>query len=251
MKQKILKLRKKYFGLSMILSAIIGAVLSWIIGWIFPSKKVEVSNLPQKELTCTMDYSYPIIVRKNGDDRFKIMFDGLEITNPYFFSITVLNSGNNSVLNEDFKKSFSVDFSGCKGIVNAQVARSTNSMISDEVLSNSEFNGTVLTITDFFLNPSESFTIYVITDGKPDAIYYGSRIADVGELIIRNKPKETIDQRKWVLYVVLISVIGLALCMIVFLMIWERRSNKKIQELYQKYLDSEIFSKKKNSENNL
>lgn len=235
----------------MILSAIVGAVFSWIIVWILPSKKVEVSNFPQKELTCTMDYSYPMIVRKSSDDRFKIMFDGLEITNPYFLSITVLNSGNNSISNEDFKKSFSVDFSGCKGIVNVQVARSTNTMISDEVLANSEFNGTVLTITDFFLNPSESFTMYVITDGKPSTIHYGSRIADVGELIIRNTPKEKLDQTKRVFQVSSILVIGFVLCMLVFLMILQRRSNKRIQEFYQKYLDSETSSEKKNSENNL
>ena len=39
-----------------IVSAIFSALVSWGLAWLLISPPVEVSNLPQKELTCTLIY---------------------------------------------------------------------------------------------------------------------------------------------------------------------------------------------------
>ena len=88
MKQKIRKLVKEYLGLKVIIAAIVGALFSWGILWVLPSNKVDVGNFPQKELTCTLDISYQMMIRKSSDNRFRIMFDGKEVKNPYAYNVT-------------------------------------------------------------------------------------------------------------------------------------------------------------------
>lgn len=114
-------------------------------------------------------------------------------------------------------------------------------MVWEEVLSKSEFDGNILTISDFFLNPNESFTMYIITDGQPDIIRYGSRIADVDGLIIRNTRQEKIDQLRqkglWIFGILLAFILCFALYTFIVYRHMDRK-NKHLDELYQKYMDS-------------
>ena len=238
MKQKIRCFVEEYIGLKGIIGAIVGAVVSWGILWVLPSNKVEVGNFPQKELTCTLDSYYQMMIKKSSDNRFQIIFDGKVVENPYTYNITILNSGKYSVSNEDFKQPFTIDFVGCNGIVNAQIVESTNTMVWEEVLSKAKYDGNKLTISDFFLNPNESFTMHIITDGQSDIIRYGSRIADVDGLIIRNTRQENTNQRRqkvfWIFGIMMVIVI----CGTVFLLIWDIRSRKRIKELEKRYFNA-------------
>ena len=94
MKQKIKSLVKEYLGPKVIIAAIVGALFSWGILWILPSNKVDVGNLPQKELTCTLDISYQMMIRKSSDNRFQIMFDGKEVKIPMHITLQYLIVGN-------------------------------------------------------------------------------------------------------------------------------------------------------------
>lgn len=247
MKQKIKSLVKEYLGPKVIIAAIVGALFSWGILWVLPSNKVDVGNFPQKELTCTLDISYQMIIRKSSDNRFQIMFDGKEVKNPYVYNITILNSGKYSISNEDFKQPFTIDFIGCNGIINVQIVGSTNAMVWEEVLSKVEFDGNMLTISDFFLNPNESFTMYIITDGQPDIIRYGSRIADVDNLVIRNTRQEIIDQWRQKGFWIFGTIMGIAICVVIVLIIWDIRSRKRMKELEKKlsnvYKEADIEKK--------
>ena len=175
------------------------------------------------------------------------MFDGKEVKNPYAYNITILNSGKYSISNEDFKQPFTIDFTGCNGIVNAQIVGSTNEMVWEEVLSKAEFDGNILTISDFFLNPNESFTMYIITDGRPDIIRYGSRIADVDGLIIRNTRQEKIDQWYQKGFGISGTIMVIVICIVAVSLIWVIRSRKRMKELEKKlfnaYKDAEIDKK--------
>ncbi|OUQ56126.1 hypothetical protein B5E58_11350, partial [Tyzzerella sp. An114] len=160
---------------SMLVGAILGGLISWTIVWFFPSKPVEINNVPQKELTCILNYSQSLVSKYTNDDRFQITYDGEIIEEPYIYSITIKNTGSYEISNEDFKNNFIIDFEGCNKIINAKVVNSTKKEVTDEILSNSKFEGTNFIFNDFFLNPNEGFTINIITNGKATKIYYDYR----------------------------------------------------------------------------
>lgn len=193
MRTKICDFLKKYLGLTIIMSGIVGAIFSWAVTWILPSPNVTAGNIPQKELTCTLGYFYPMITRKSSDNRLQLLYDEKPVNAPYVYGITVANTGAYPVTSEDFKDALTIDFEGSSQLVYAQVVKSSNGAITEEAISNARIDGTVLSVTDFYLNTDEFFEIYLIVDGKPDNISYYSRISGISELILKNAPKENRD----------------------------------------------------------
>ena len=110
MRAKIHDFLKKYLGLTIIISAIVGAIFSWAVTWILPSRDVTASNIPQKELTCTLAYSYPMIARKSSDNKLQLLYDGEPVNAPYVYGITIANTGAYAVTNDDFKDPFLLIF---------------------------------------------------------------------------------------------------------------------------------------------
>ncbi len=131
-----------------------------------------------------------MIARRSSDNHLQLLYDDIIVNMPYAYGITVTNTGEYAITNEDFKDSFFIDFLGSKQLVYAQVVKLSNGTITEEVLSNAKIDGTMLTIKDFYLNREESFGIYLIIDGRPDTISYHSRISGISELTLRNTPKE-------------------------------------------------------------
>ena len=241
MKTKIRNFLKKYLGLTIIVSALLGAIFSWAVTWILPSRDVNASNIPQKELTCTLDYSYPMIIRKSSDSNLQLLYGGKPVNFPYAYGITIKNTRAYAVSNEDFKDAFSIDFSGSNQLVYAQVVKSSNGTIKEEVLSNATIEGTVLSIADFYLNTDESFGVYLITDGKPDTISYHSRISGISKLVLRNAPKEKRDNSLRSM----LSVAGTVIFILAVYMFWsERNFKKKYAKLLQEMLRGDSDAEK-------
>lgn len=192
MKGKIVGFFRKHVIISMVISGLIGAIIGWGLSWILPSKPVVADNMPKKELTCILDYTQKLVSKNSKDDMLKLIYNDVEVTEPHLVSITITNTGNYAIDNEDFKKDFSIDFGGCNRIVTAKVVKSSNKAVWDEILSKSRFEGTELIITDFFLNLNETFTLNIITDKKPNAITYSPRISGVGNLTLVNTTAERI-----------------------------------------------------------
>lgn len=239
MKTKIRYFLKKYLGLTIIVSAILGAIFSWAVTWILPSRDVNASNIPQKKLTCTLDYSYPMIIKKSSDSNLQLLYGGEPVSSPYVYGITITNTGAYAVSNEDFKEAFSIDFSGSSQLVYAQVVKSSNGTIKEEVLSNATIEGTVLNIADFYLNTDESFGVYLIADGKPDTISYHSRISGISRLTLRNSPKEKHDdQIKTAIFLSLIPIL-FAVGSIIWASVSWQKWRRKEQEFIQKYIEGQ------------
>ena len=239
MKTKIRYFLKKYLGLTIIVSAILGAIFSWAVTWILPSRDVNASNIPQKKLTCTLDYSYPMIIKKSSDSNLQLLYGGEPVSSPYVYGITITNTGAYAVSNEDFKEAFSIDFSGSSQLVYAQVVKSSNGTIKEEVLSNATIEGTVLNIADFYLNTDESFGVYLIADGKPDTISYHSRILGISRLTLRNSPKEKHDdQIKTAIFLSLIPIL-FAVGSIIWASVSWQKWRRKEQEFIQKYIEGQ------------
>lgn len=234
---RIVELLKKHIFLSMIVSGIVGAIIGWCLSWVLPSKPVIAKNIPQKELTCILDYSQKLVTKNTKDDMLKIYYSDKEVIDPYITSITILNSGDYEIDNEDFKKEFSIDFPDCGRIVNAQVMKWSNHDVLDEVLSKSAFNGTEFVISDLFLNPGESFTISIITENKPSKITYSPRISGISNLTLVNTTADRIEKLKTqrntfsiVMIVVLsIIVIGISVFLIVTIKGFKRIENRMIK----------------------
>ena len=85
--------------ITIIVSAIVSSLVAWGFSWFLNSPSVKVSNLPQKELTCTLNYLQKLITKNTNDDSFKIMYDDKEVTDPYIFSITISNTGDYAIEN--------------------------------------------------------------------------------------------------------------------------------------------------------
>ena len=182
------------FLVTAIISAIIGGLISWGINWILPTKSITANNIPKKELTCILNYSQRIFVNKSNDTDFKIVYGEQEVRDPYYFSITIKNTGDEAITNEDFKRAFYIDFVDCKELIKASVIESTNKDIFDEILDKAQINKTQLVFSDFFLNPSEEFTLSIITESQPSQIKYNPRIEGISNIKIINTTVERINQ---------------------------------------------------------
>lgn len=225
-----------------IVSSIFGTLVSWGWNWIFVSPPVEVSNLPNKELTCTLNYSQKLITKNTKDDGFKIMYNDKEVTDPYIFSITISNTGDYAIENEDFKKEFSIDFTGSEEIIKASIIEARNKDVWDEILENSSINGSELVFSDFFLNPGESFTMSIITNQNPSGIKYNSRIEGVPNLTLVNTRADRIEElrnNRTIFMTVMISVVSIVTIGIVIFLIVDAKRYKK----YKKELLSQLISK--------
>lgn len=228
-------LRTHYIS-AMLVSAVIGVLFSWGGNWILPSKSVNVKNLPKKELTCTLDFFYMMVSRRVSDEKLQIYYDGNEVKFPYAYSITIKNTGEYAISNEDFKDPFSIDFKGSNKIVHARVSKSTNQSVIDEVLSNAKIEESALIIEDFFLNVDEFFTVHIISDGKPDTISYSARIADMGSLILRNTPEEKRDERLQIMVFILGGMLLLITILITTLIIDGKKAKKSIDDLKKQFI---------------
>ncbi|MBE6809319.1 MAG: hypothetical protein E7524_07610 [Ruminococcaceae bacterium] len=233
---------KNHFIISCIVSGFIGAIIAWGLNWILISPPVKVGNLPQKELTCTLNYSQKLITKNTKDDGFKIMYHDKEVMDPYIFSITISNTGDYAIENEDFKKEFSIDFTGSEGIIKASVIEARNKEIWDEILENSSINGSELVFSDFFLNPGESFTLSIITNKNPSGIKYNSRIEGVPNLTLVNTRADRIEElrnNRTIFIAIMISVVSMVTVGIVIFLIVDAKRYKK----YKKELLSQLTSK--------
>lgn len=230
---------KKHQIVSGFIWAIIGGLVSWVLAWILISPPVEVSNLPQKELTCTLNYSQKLITKNTNDDSFKIMYDDKEVTDPYIFSITISNTGDYAIENEDFKRAFSIDFTGSAKIIKASIIEADNKDIWDEVLSNSSIDGTELVFSDFFLNQGESFTMSIITNQKPTKINYSPRIEGIPSITLVNTTADRLEELKdnrIIFITVILSIVILVTVGIVVFTIIEAKRNKKYKQELLSYL---------------
>ena len=107
------------------------------------------------------------------------------------------------------------------------------------MLSNSKIEGTLLSISDFYLNTDESFEIYLIVDGKPSTINYHSRISGVSELMLRSTPMERHDDAiKTGIFLFSIAILFSAGATI-WASISVRKLRKQEREFIQKYIDEQ------------
>ncbi len=226
----ILEKCRKHIAASLIATAVLGSLIGWGLSWVLPSPKVEVSNLPQKELTCTINFGQPLFIQTNKEDDFKIIYKEKRVENPFLYSITIENTGDEPIENADFKKPLSINFEGTQQIVKASIITASNKDLWDEFVDKADIEGPVLSISDLFLNQGDTFTLNIITVGSANTIHYGHKISGLPKLTIRNIPKEEKNHLQVVKRISIgVSIVAclLGVGMFIYSTILVRKSNKE------------------------
>lgn len=235
--KKIIAFLKKNITASLIVGGIVCGLIGYAISYVLPSKAVVASNIPQKEITCTLNYSQWLVKRLSIDQKLQIMYDGVEVDNPYLYDITVQNSGEYEISNEDFKENFVIQFRGCGKVLSARIHSSSNKSVNDEVLSNATIDGENVSFSDFFLNPDESFSVTVITDHSAEGITYHSRISGMASdsVVLKNTQKETHDRASHLMMALMGFVLLLSSAALIYTAYSQKRDKQKFQEEIEKY----------------
>ena len=225
---------RKHIVSSLILSTAFGWFMNWGLSWVVPSPSVEVNNFPQKELTCTLNSGFPLFQWVAEDDDFEIFYKGEVVKEPWIFNITIKNTGDQPILNQDFVKPLTIDFQKADEIIKASIIESSNEDLWNEFLKNTSIQDTSLNIHDLFLNPGEECTINVITEGKPSNIRYSQRTVGMTHLTIKNSPQEK-QERLYTMGHIVVGVTVLSLLFIVAFLIYMKikfkKDSLKLQEL--------------------
>lgn len=149
-------------------------------------------SFPRKKEITIQESQYNFLTRNeiDGSDvnqHIKVYYDNKEIYDPYVIKITITNTGNQEITEEDFKNDkFEIFFSENTILYDASVSNAISPNIAEEILSKLDTKDNCLSIRPFLLNANESFTLSLITNQKSE-IFYNFRIAGIS-----NTKKETI-----------------------------------------------------------
>lgn len=164
----------------------------------------------KKELTI-QESQYNFLTRNeiDGSDvnqHIQVYYDGKEIYDPYVIKVTIKNTGNQEITEEDFRSNnFDICFNPNVILYDASIVNAVPSNIREEIILNLETQNNRLHINPFLLNAGESFTLSLITNQETD-IFYNFRIAGIS-----NTKKSTNTY-------VYIDNFSIALCIIGFLL---------------------------------
>lgn len=222
---------------------IVGLVLS--IGALCYS--VYVANqpveIPPKELTCTLNSGFPLVLQVTEDEDFQLLFKDKEVEEPWVYNITIENTGGQPILSEDFAKPLTIDFKESTSVIKATIIEASNRDLRDEFLEKASIDGTVLSIQDILLNQGESITFNVFTEGAAGNINYDQRTVGLSKLILKNDVKESNERlaflKKWMTIgaiVFTVIVIALIICFVRIMVISYKSQvefDKKLQKYYE------------------
>ncbi len=117
-------------------------------------------------------------LNKQTKDRLKILFDDKPVKNPIILRFNFINSGNESILVEDFVKPVSIAFGEKNEILSADIidVAPSNLEMCLEVSNN------LLTFQPALINPQDSFELRVILDDANENVSIYGRIKGVSKI---------------------------------------------------------------------
>lgn len=234
---------RKHIASSLLATALLGWFVSWGLSWIIPSPSVAVDNFPQKELTCTLNSGFPLVLQVTEDEDFEILFKDKKIEEPWIYNITIENTGEQPILNEDFAKPLTIDFEESTSVIKATIIKASNRHLWEEFLEKASIDGTVLSIEDILLNQGESITFNVFTEGAAGNINYDQRTVGLPKLTLKNITEERDEQltslKKWAIIVPIIFTAVMIVLIIysVRMMVISHKSQLEFDKKLQKYYE--------------
>lgn len=173
-RERLIDYLKKPAGYMAIVILIITVITSFWISFHFQAKK---------ELT-VQESQYNFLTRNKIDEtdvnqHIQVYYDGKEIYDPYVVKITITNTGNQEITEDDFRsEKFEISFNKNVSLYDAFISNAIPNSISEEFASKLEIRDNRLLINPFLLNKEESFTLSLITNQETE-IFYNFRIVGI------------------------------------------------------------------------
>ena len=198
------------------------------------------SHFQEKKEITIQESQYNFLTRNEIDgldvnQHIHIYYDDKEIYNPYIIRITISNTGNQEITEDDFKSDeFEIFFNENVILYDTSVSTATTKNIAEEILSKLEIKDNHLLISPFLLNANESFTLSLITNQESE-IFYNFRIVGISDV---EKGTKTFTIKAVLLLIILIIIALLIITFIVISIII--LSNWRLRRKYE-FLPSRLF----------
>lgn len=172
--EHLLDYLKKPTGYMTIVILIITIIATFLVSSHFQDKK---------ELTI-QEAQYNFLTRNEIDEsdvnqHIQVYYDGKEIYDPHVIKVTISNTGNQEIIEDDFRSDkFEISFNENVILYDASVSNATPSNVQEEIILSLQTQNNCLLINPFLLNTNESFTLSLITNQETD-IFYNFRIAGI------------------------------------------------------------------------
>lgn len=202
-------------------------------------------KLPQKELTCTLEYAQSMLIKTAEDRGIQVLYNGVEVQNPFISSIIISNTGEYTISNDDFKTPFIISLTDSEQVLNYNINRTTNAFIMKEITNNLKILENMLIIENFMLNPGESFAITIVTDKSPGSVNYGYRLEGISTLNLVNNGSPLVVLRKTprklpLEYLIGVPLVSVVIILSICLWLWcfTKKQQKMSEEKILVYLQS-------------
>ncbi len=176
--------------MTIILLAITVISTFWITSYFQDKKELTIQEAQYNFLTRNE------IDQSDVNQHIKVYYDGKEIYDPHVIKVTIKNTGNQEILENDFiNDNFELFFDESAILYDASVSSASSQDVAKEITSKIEIQDNHLLINSFLLNKNEHFTISIITNQETD-IFYNFRIVGISNI----KKKRSIYVSKLTLF---------------------------------------------------
>jgi len=140
-------------------------------------------------------------------DQIDILFDGNKVENVHLTVMNIFNSGNQSILFEDFKNNVTFDFGWDASILSVSVVETEPSSLDPRFL----INPRTVELLPLLLNGGDNFTVnFLVSNCDPDAFEVHGRIVGVKDIKLESEVLGVTKNTGWNLTAI-ITIIGVIL----------------------------------------
>ena len=158
-----------------------------------------------KSLSYMIVSKSPLILAEEKNEDLVVKFKGEKVSDPYLTVIKITNTGETPIRSEDFESPIKISLGNDINILSKNIVeKSPDSLLIKATISNKS-----LLIDPTLLNPSDSFTIKLITSNNKPDIYVSARISGIKEITTIQDNNTELLLVKNVFYLIWVVLIGI------------------------------------------
>ena len=158
-----------------------------------------------KSLSYVIVSKSPLILAEEKNEDLVVKFKGEKVSDPYLTVIKITNTGETPIRSADFESPIKISLGNDINILSKNIVeKSPDSLLIKATISNKS-----LLIDPTLLNPSDSFTIKLITSNNEPDIYVSARISGIKEITTIQDNNTELLLVKNVFYLIWVVLIGI------------------------------------------